>query len=86
LRQVAHAGTITVCLDGSCDVASPAALARDTELAVDAPRQRRPILCAMAVLIRPATSADSASIATLVGELGDGLQKTQQCDSRSLRT
>jgi hypothetical protein len=25
------------------------------------------------------------SIATLVGELGDGLQKTQQCDSRSLR-
>jgi hypothetical protein len=40
----------------------------------------------MAVLIRPATSADSASIATLVGELGDGLQKTQQCDSRSLRT
>jgi hypothetical protein len=40
----------------------------------------------MAVLIRPATSADSASIATLVGELGDGLQKTQQYNRRSLRT
>jgi len=40
----------------------------------------------MAVLIRPATSADSASIDTLVGELGHGLQKTQRCSSRSLRT
>jgi len=39
----------------------------------------------MAVLIRPATSADSGAIATLVGELGYGLQETQQCDSRSLR-
>ena len=34
---------------------------------------------------RAAGAPARTSIATLVGELGDGLKKTQQCDSRSLR-